>query len=83
MEGAVEVEQNKNVCERPIDKYISKQFDIDKLLTIPENKREILIKLMTSGNNIFHEEIRTTFQTYGLIIDQREGAINSILNDKD
>ena len=81
MEGLVE--PGKEDSMSPLNKYIPKQFDIDKLLTIPENKREILIKLMTSGNNIFREEIQTTLETCGLIIDQREGAINSILNDKD
>lgn len=60
-------------------KYIPKQFDIDKLMTIDKDERDVLIKLMTSNSSMYREEIRTTLTSYDLIIDQREGTINNLL----
>ena len=63
-------------------KYIPKQFDMDKLMTI-ENKelRDMLYGLMTSQSNIFREETQTTLKSYGLIIDEREGSINRLMEN--
>jgi len=41
----------------------------------------MLFNLMTSDSNMFREETRTTLESYGLIIDQREGNINRLMND--
>lgn len=63
------------------ERYIPKQFDVDKLMSIPKDEREILLALMTSNNGMFREETQTTLKSYGLIIDQREGNINQLLNE--
>jgi hypothetical protein len=63
------------------EKYIPKQFDLDRLMSIEdETLRNMLFGLMTS-NTSFREEATTTLKTYGLIIDQREGNINQLMND--
>lgn len=59
--------------------YIPKQFDMDKLMSIPKEERNVLVKLMTSQSSMFREEIITTLRSYNLIIDQREGTINNLL----
>jgi hypothetical protein len=62
-------------------KYIPKQFDLDALSNIDnERVRDWLFKMITTENHMFREEIRTTLESYGLIIDQREGVINRVLN---
>jgi len=67
--------------DAPKQKYIPKQFDIDKLMSIKDKElRDLLINLMTC-NSMFREETITTLESYGLIIDQREGNINRLLND--
>ena len=63
-----------------VKQYIPKQFDLERLITLPKKERKMLMKLMT-GDSMFREEARTTLETYGLIIDQREGTINQLLKD--
>jgi len=40
MEGLVEPDKEDSMG--PMNKYVPKQFDIDKLLTMPENKKRNL-----------------------------------------
>ena len=71
--------ESMNESKEMEKKYIPKQFDMKKLMSIEKDERDILIKLMTSQSGMFREETKTTLHSYGLIIDQREGTINNLL----
>ena len=76
--------ENMGVMEdevRSISMYIPKQFDMGKLMSLDKEERDVLVKFITNGSNMFREEIMTTLKSYDLIIDQREGRINNLLND--
>ena len=63
------------------NKYIPKQFDMDKLMSINKDERDVIISFITSPSSMFREQIETTLNSYDLIIDQREGRINSLLRE--
>lgn len=61
-----------------IKRELPKQIDFDKLMTMDEEKREIVTTIMKFSNS-FREEVMNTLDSLDLIIDTREGAINEIL----
>ena len=59
-------------------RYIRKQLDFDALMEMDEDKRNVIIRLL-SLDGFFNEEVRLMIEDMGLLIDEREGVINEIM----
>lgn len=59
-------------------RYIRKQLDFDALMEMDEDKRNVIIRLL-SPDGFFNEEVRLMIEDMGLLIDEREGVINEIM----
>ena len=76
MSESADVGYSEDMEKRPM----RKQFDLDMLASMRDTElKSMLYGLMTNSNSMFRQEIQTTLESYGLIINEREGSINQIM----
>lgn len=78
-----EIEDYKTeaISNRTMNKYEPKQLNLDKLFSLEKEEKDFYVNLIQNNTNMFHEEIKATVVSKGLIIDQRESNINSLLKE--